>query len=97
MLNVAGRQQFCNSNDVNQLRKTARPEPKTGSTKKSFQTLGRDRGDLHSHKAKKYTQSYDSNQFNFKFKRRRKADEPSGREAKASHKKIRVLHEGRRG
>ena len=105
MLNVTGKNtQFCNSNDVNNLRKSKprTKEKKFESYKKSFQdTKQRDKAhyktnDLRSHKTKKYTQSYDSNQFNFKFKRRRKMDENVIKVSKGSPKKIRMMQEGKR-
>lgn len=105
VLNVTGKHaQFCNSNDVNQLRKSnpRTREKKFESYKKSFQD-GYPRKDTQlrmkdarSHKAKKYTQSYDSNQLNFKFKRRKRAEEKGAQVQKASPKKIRVMHEGRK-
>lgn len=102
MLNVTGKHaQFCNSNDANQLRKSnpRTRDKKIESYKKSFQDAkvgGALRmKDARSHKTKKYTQSYDSNQLNFKFKRRKRAEQ-KGQLQKTSPKKIRVMHEGRK-
>ena len=91
--------QFSNSNDVNHLRKSKKMKKKTfDSYKKSFQDIPqKEKGkvnakELRSYKSKKYTQSYDSNQFNFKFKRRKKED----KQEEGSPKKINIIHDGRK-
>jgi hypothetical protein len=94
--------QFSNSNDINYLRKSNKEskQKKFDSYKKSFQDLTKKEkiisrtNDLRSHKSKKYTQSYDSNQFNFKFKRRKKGKHLKDENQRISPKKINIIHEG---
>lgn len=93
---------MCNSNDVNYLRKTknrSRNKKKTfDSYKKSFQDISQKERkklkthEIRSYKSKKYTQSYDSNQFNFKFKRRKKNE--ANKKTDNSPKKINIIHDG---
>lgn len=103
MLNITGKNaQFSNSNDINYLRKSNKKFKQQGfdSYKKSFQDIKKKEklisktNDLRSHKSKKYTQSYDSNQFNFKFKKRKKGDKIKDENYKISPKKINIIHEG---
>lgn len=93
MLNLLeGEGQFCNSNDVNCLRKS-----NNKGNKKSFYDYSKKskkkskKMELLSYKSKKYTQSYDSNQLNLRFKTRKNNEE---RKTIMSPKKISIIHDG---
>ena len=93
---------MCNSNDVNYLRKAknkSRKKKKTyDSYKKSFQDISRKEKkkikayEIKSYKSKKYTQSYDSNQLNLKFKNKKNNEDTKNLEI--SPKKINIINDG---
>jgi hypothetical protein len=92
--------QFCNSNDINYKRRS-RKNKHSDSNKKSFYDFpkkGRKKkanAELFSYKSKKYTQSYDSNQLNFKFKTKKRQEDMKSKPSGASPRKISVIHDGR--